>query len=395
MEGKVVIKLAPPELCTGCMACVQTCPDQSISVISDGQGHLYPQIKDQRCISCGKCQKVCPVLGRQAAVYPEKAFAVWSNKKEIRRASASGGAAAEFYLKALEEDFWICGAEYTDQFHVVHRLTKDKKYVLKFQQSKYVYSETNTIYAEVKDKLDNDEKVLFISLPCKIAGLLTYLHKTYKNLITVDIVCHGTPSHKILWEHVCYAQGDNNAVALKFREDNEFCFLLMGEETETIYKKIGRQDAYLAAFLEGIDYRSSCYECPFAKKERISDLTISDFWGLGRERPFEHPYTGAVSAVLVNSEKGRQFFESCQDRFFVEERPVTEAIRGNAQLNHPTLKHPKRIQYEEIYMEQGFEKAVRICLKKEVKADKRKLYKQSIRRNIRRFAGLFIKKYRG
>lgn len=56
----------------------------------------------------------------------------------------------------------------------------------------------------------------------------------------------------------------------------------------------------------------------YAKAERISDITICDYWGLGTEVPFEHPYTGSVSAVLINSDKGELFFDKCKGKLFVD-----------------------------------------------------------------------------
>jgi anaerobic sulfite reductase subunit C len=43
--------------CTGCEACVECCPDNSIRLDSDTE---RPEIDMDRCMSCGKCVKVCP-----------------------------------------------------------------------------------------------------------------------------------------------------------------------------------------------------------------------------------------------------------------------------------------------------------------------------------------------
>lgn len=375
------------------MACVRKCPKQCIHIYRDAKGNLYPEIDTKECVSCHECQRVCPVLQESVYKYPEKVYAVWSKDKNSRSASASGGAAAEFYQTAITAGFWICGVEYTEQFHVIHTLTKDERKIADFRQSKYVYSETNSVYRDVKEKLDNGESVLFISLPCKVAGLLHFLEKHYEKLITIDIVCHGVPSYDMLYQHVLQKQKRESSSQLKFRQDNEFKFMLLDGE-KTIYQKSGRQDTYLAAFLEGLNYRDSCYRCLYARPERISDITICDFWGIGAEIPFNHPYTGSISAVLINTEKGMHFSKNVEV-VFVEERPVNEAIKGNSQLNHPTPEHPKRKQFEQLCMERGFEKAVQICLKKEIREDKRQLNRTRIRQWIRKLVGLILERYRG
>lgn len=323
-----------------------------------------------------------------------QAYAAWSLNPECRKSSASGGAAAEFYIRALEQGYWICGAEYGSDLRVVHTLTRDASAVERFKQSKYVSSDVCAVYEQIRSRLEDGENVLMISLPCKIAGLLGYLGKRYDNLLTVDIVCHGTPSAKLLKDHIDYVAPGPGNYKLRFRQDNEFMFLLE-KENAPVYRKIGRTDTYLAAFLEGLSYRPSCYQCSYASPKRISDITICDFWGLGTEIPFDHPYTGAISAVLVNSENGRRFFEECRERLFTEERPVTEAIRGNAQLNAPTSPHPKRAEFEKLCTECGFEAAVSMLLGEEMNAAKKEIQRRLLRSRARKLAGLFLKRYRG
>ncbi len=382
--------------CTGCMACLQACPKQCIKTKKDNLGHIYPMLQNEQCINCNICKKVCPVLTKSNFDFQaiKKAYAVWSLNSKERKSSASGGVASEFYRYALKQNYYICGVQYQDNYYAEHRLSKDLKDISKYKQSKYVFSDSSNIYKRIKSLLDNDEKVLFISLPCKVAGLMGYLGKQYKNLITVDIVCHGTPSYQNLQEHIKTVTNGKYTDKLQFRMDNEFLFS-MNLGNKNIYSKIGRQDMYLAAFLEGINYRESCYQCSYAIDKRISDITICDFWGLGQEIPFEHPYSGAVSAVLINNEVGQKFFNDCCENFFVEERTVEEAVKGNAQLNYPTPEHKKRKQFEELYEQRGFEKAVYHCLKSEIKEDKKELSKRLVRHNLRRLAGIFIKRYRG
>ena len=386
--------LASKKSCTGCMACVQVCPKQAIEIGSDELGNTYPKIAEDQCIRCGQCQKHCPEQISLTAAMPRNAYACWSLDANNRKTSASGGAAAEFYAAALEDGYWICGAEYASNGAVVHTLSRDFESIPRYKQSKYVFSDTLGIYGRIKDLLNQGNKVLMISLPCKIAGLLAFLGKTYDNLLTVDIVCHGTPPAKMLQEHISHAAGVNDNFVIKFREDNLF-LLSVESQGRKLYQKIGREDHYLAAFLTGLNYRDSCYQCQYAKPERISDITICDFWGLGTEIPFEHPYTGSISAVLLNTEKGALFFGESHSRLFVEERPVSEAIRGNAQLNAPTPVHPYRDAFLEGCAERGFDTTVSELLKDEIKAARRDNRRSAYRKTLRKCAGIFIKRYRG
>lgn len=391
-----MISLADKQNCTGCMGCLQICPMKCITVREDDIGNLYPYIDRDSCIECGSCEKVCPEISinrKDCFKKPDQAYAVWSLNTNSRSASTSGGAAAEFYESALNQGYWICGVKYEEQYHVRHILTKERKDISAFRQSKYVYSETEDIYRQIKNLLQKKEKVLFISLPCKVAGLYSFLGgKREENLLTVDIVCHGTPSYAQLMEHIKKVATLNQG-KLTFRKNNEYIFEVT-DNNKTLYSKIGRQDNYLAAFLEGLNYRPSCYNCSYARPERISDITIGDFWGIGVEIPWNHPYTGSISAVLINTEKGKEFWNECSDSFFAEERSVEEAVKGNAQLNHPTTVHPKRAEFETLYKQKGFEEAVQICLQDEIKQDRKKQEKIQFRRKLRKIAGIVIPRYR-
>lgn len=377
------------------MACVQKCPRKCISVKENFLGHLYPNVDKQQCVQCGLCQKSCPEINPPFFRKSERAYAAWSLDPKSRKSSSSGGAAAELYSAALNSGVWISGVEFQDGFHVVHTLSDKHSSILRYKQSKYVYSELRNIYREIENLLKQGEQVLFISLPCKVAGLLSFLGKEYDGLTTVDIVCHGTPSYRNLEEHISSVSSGKRATKLKFRNDNEFLFELIDEAEMNVYEKIGRADAYLAAFLEGLDYRESCYHCSYARPERVSDLTICDFWGLGQEIPFEHPYTGSISAVLINTEKGNRLFKQGEANLFVEERPVEEVVKGNAQLNAPTPEHPKREEFEQVYMNRGFDEAVNVCLGDVMAAEEKRVKKQQVRKRLRRIAGVFFKRYRG
>lgn len=391
-----MISLADKQKCTGCMACLQVCPVKCISVREDDLGDLYPYIDRDTCIECGSCVKVCPEISikhKGSMKKADQAYAVWSLNRNSRSASTSGGVAAEFYESALNQGYWICGVRYEEEYHVRHFLTKDQKDISAFRQSKYVYSETENIYGQIKELLRKREKVLFISLPCKVAGLYSFLgDKLVENLLTVDIVCHGTPPYAQLKEHIKKVAILDHG-QLTFRKDNEYIFE-MTDNNEIVYSKTGRQDNYLAAFLEGLNYRPSCYNCSYARPERISDITIGDFWGLGSETPWNYPYTGSISAVLINTEKGRKFWDECRERFFSEERSVEEAVKGNAQLNHPTPAHPKRAEFERLYKQKGFEEAVQICLQDEIRRDRKEQNKVQFRRKLRKMVGIVMPRYR-
>lgn len=388
------MKLVEKNKCSGCMACLQACPNHCIKTVEDDQGNLYPEIDSSICIQCMKCSSVCPELNKNLLSFrtSKKAYAAWSLDKKRRLTSASGGIAAELYRFALDQDYWICGAEYQKDFHVIHTVTNNSYILSKFQQSKYVYSETINIFSEIREHLKNGEGVLFISLPCKVAGLKAFLGKDYKKLIVVDIVCHGTPPYRQMIEHISNVDRKHKATKISFRNNNDFIFKLTDNKS-ILYDKSAADDEYLLAFLNGLNYRESCYQCQYARPERIADLTICDFWGLGKETPFEHPYSGSISAVLVNTPKGEAILSRIQEALFMEERPVNEAIQGNTQLRQPSQIHPNRNIFLREYPRVGFEKAVQISLKDEIKELKKEQRKKKYKSFFRTVASFILPRY--
>ena len=59
--------------------------------------------------------------------------------------------------------------------------------------------------------------------------------------------------------------------------------------------------------------RKSCYQCRYTSLKRISDLTISDYWGIENQAP-EFEDSLGVSMILVNTEKGENLISALNGR---------------------------------------------------------------------------------
>ena len=219
------MKLCDHNQCTVCGACVNICPKQCISYKENIYGFLYPYIDSDLCISCGKCISVCHAINDITKNYPQNAYAVWSNDTEDRRTSTSGGAASVFYKQMLKIGGYCYGATYDNNLNVVIRGYRDER-IIEFKNSKYVHSDMVESYKEIESLLYNNERVIFIGLPCQVAALKTYIKNDYDNLITVDLICHGTPPNKYLAEHIEMINSKTNKKidTIRFRNDNEYFF---------------------------------------------------------------------------------------------------------------------------------------------------------------------------
>ena len=77
--------------CCGCGACASRCVTSCITMAPDEEGFNYPLVDTDKCIHCGLCERVCPLLHKPQ---PHEILAVigCKNKNEaVRFVSSSGG----------------------------------------------------------------------------------------------------------------------------------------------------------------------------------------------------------------------------------------------------------------------------------------------------------------
>lgn len=360
--------------CTGCTACKDVCPKQCITMQPDELDALHPIVDDSICINCGLCEKTCPNNRELSYKLPHKVWAAWSNDNDVRRTSASGGIACELYRYWIKNGGVATGVVY-DRDEGCHFILLEKESDIKtVQNSKYTFSETAGIYKVVKQKLQAGISVLFIGVPCQVAGLYGFLKKEYDNLITVDIICHGMPPATYLEQHIKNIEDKKKEYTcqLFFRDPKyytyTYTFTLKNNNGKEFYnKKVLTRDNYQLGYHRALIYRENCYSCNYAREERISDLTIGDFSGLGRFAPFEYDKHN-VSCILENTDKGSALLKKLNGALSMFERPACEAFEVEKQLKSPSVKHSKRSIFEKVYRKtRNYELASNIALKEEKK----------------------------
>ena len=372
-----MIKLADKESCTACGACAFVCAKNCITMIEDEHGSVYPSLDSTNCVECGRCQKTCPILSPLDVNTPQIAYSAWSSDEKERETSASGGIAAEIYKKAISEGCDIAGAVQQDDFRVVMQLSSDEKAILKFKNSKYVFSEAWHVYQEIKQSLKADKNVVFIGLPCQVAALRKIFRKNEK-ILFVEVVCHGTAPISYLKQHIEHIEHTKNekAIRMSFRDPDTytytFTFTLYNKDGKRFYAEVPRKtDTYQYAYHSTISYRENCYHCHFAREQRIADITLSDYKGLGRMAPCSYGETN-VSCILVNTEKGKKFIKEMiqEKRIYADERPVREPIEGDPQLRQPSLKGAARMDFERLIKVNDFETTMQIVMKRDKRRKK-------------------------
>ena len=293
-----MLTLSRKEDCVGCGACVQRCPKGCLALREDAEGFLYPEADASRCIDCGLCEKVCPVIHPGESRQPLMAYAAVNGDEAVRRSSSSGGVFTALALETIERGGVVFGAKFDGRWEVVHGWTDRAEGLAAFRGAKYAQSCIGNSYKDVESFLRQGREVLFSGTPCQVAGLRRFLRREYAGLLTVDVVCHGVPSPGV-WRD--YLRESREAhfphvaplplTALTFRDKStgwkQYSFTYMAQSSDGLSKVTERasRNAFMRGFLADLYLRPSCYACPAKRLSSGSDLTVGDYWGVGAVHP--------------------------------------------------------------------------------------------------------------
>ena len=345
------------EDCCGCSACANICPKGAITMEADGLGFLYPKIDEAKCIKCGLCKKVCSFnsnYDRSLNLNEPEVYAV--RHKDLKEIVTSRSGAVFIALSdwVLNKNGIIYGAGYTGHFRVVHKRAVTKIERDEFKGSKYVQSDLNTVFKQVKNDLENNQYVMFSGTPCQTAGLRAFLKLTGVNidkLFLIDIVCHGVPSPYFWRDYIDYIERKNKqkVIEVNFRDKTKFGWTAHKEsfKLEDTYTY-----TYTYTFYQHIMFRRSCGVCHFTNLKRPSDITIGDFWGWQKVNPEFNADDKGVSLILLNTEKGIKLFQLIKQEINFIKTDTEHCMQPN--LQHPSVIHPKRDEFEKDYIKYGF-----------------------------------------
>ena len=360
-----MIKLCEKEKCTACAACQNICPKGAISFVENKEGFVYPAIEEKICVRCGACQKVCPQFGENTRkeFANTECYVVWARNDLLREKSSSGGIFAATAKWILDNKGVVFGAAFDEGCYTVSHIMIDNIDELsRLQGSKYVQSDIGNSYKQCKTELQAGRKVLFSGTPCQIDGLHHFLKKQYANLFTIDILCHGVPSQKILLSYIedIEKRYKSKVDAFEFRDKNTYkgwensCHTRITFQSGKVITSDSEASLFWNSFLSNIYLRESCYQCAYAGKQRVGDITIGDFWGI-KDLPTEIKFKG-VSFVLVNTQNGKMLFDKAEVDF--EKRKISDAIGKNRTLQTSFPKGQNRELFFNTLWKSGFKKAV-------------------------------------
>ncbi|MFW5886990.1 MAG: Coenzyme F420 hydrogenase/dehydrogenase, beta subunit C-terminal domain, partial [Bacteroidota bacterium] len=242
-------KICSENECYGCSACFNICPVKCITMVSDSEGFLQPKIDSSRCIDCRKCISVCQVYENRfiAKQFEQKYYAVKADDA-IRKNSSSGGMFTVLSDYIFANGGFVVGVGYDEQFKVIHKIVDNAESCNNLRNSKYVQSDLTEIFQDIRTLLLKDKLVLFTGLPCQVEGLNLFLGKSFENLITVDLICHGAPSPAVFKSFIEYIQEKETRKLLDFKFRDKRSGWRGYNVTAIFKKKIIKKKLWLRSF---------------------------------------------------------------------------------------------------------------------------------------------------
>ena len=362
-----MITLASAKRCSGCTACKAICPKQAISMVADSEGFLRPQIDAEKCIQCHICERACPVLHPGNPDTNPTCYAAQTKDDTLRMASSSGGIFTELARLVLTEGGIVFGCVWEKPALIaIHAKAETEEELAAMRGSKYVQSDLRDTLKEAKIALQQGRKVLFSGTPCQIAGLNRFLGKPYDTLLTVEIICHGTPSPAVFekYKQELVRQFSALPVEISFKDKRISWYqpsfvVQFSNNKQFIIPSYGGPWGQL--LLNGLALRPSCHQCVAKDGCSQADITIGDFWGIQSILPKLSDAKGC-SVVFLHTQKSLNFWHKLST-IVRSNVAKSDAIAKNPSYYSSSSKSLKRSLFFKNFAAKRFDVYVQRCIR--------------------------------
>lgn len=273
-----------------------------------------------------------------------KAYSCINIDEKIRKESSSGGVYTLLAEKIISIGGVVFAAVYEEHLQVKHVRIDSFDGIKASRGAKYVFSEYADSLGEVYSSLKNGQIVMFVGTPCQCAAVLAKASEYRENLLCVDLVCHGAPAKKYWNEYLrSLSKRNGNLLDVNMRCKNtgwsryKYCW----EQTFNGGKKIielQEKNSYMIGFTKNYYLRQSCYTCKHKGYERLTDITLGDFWGVWDILP-EMDDNRGTSLILIHSDKGMSYLNQIKGNLKVVEITKDMAVKYNKSILEPSVKN--------------------------------------------------------
>ena len=346
--------------CTGCGSCSAVCPKRAISMQRNEKGFLTATVDENTCVQCGLCVKACHLMNSHSfSTTPLQVLAAKNTCKEDREQSSSGGIFLLLAQETLKLGGVVYGAAFDENNTVKHIRAESLEKVRSCCQSKYVQSDAIDALEQALQDVKAGRLVLFTGTPCQIAALRSAMdtqHIDAKNTLLVDFVCHGTPSPEVFQNYLTMiGEKYKGAVEKFYFRDKAQGWRGNGYKAVFRNGKTIVNGFYLRGFnkLFPLSTNEACFECPYSCPQRVSDITLGDFWGIEKTcfSGFEDKL--GISMLIINTEKGKEQLHALEDHI-----ESIQATIDDCRMNFPLFSHPSKPKsydsFWNMYLKEGY-----------------------------------------
>ena len=345
--------------CCGCSACEQICGTNAIIMQADKEMFLYPIVNETKCVDCGLCIKVCPVINPCTTDAPYlKTYAGYSSDERIIQYTTSGGFVTTLSHWVIDKGGIVYGVCFNKDFsHTYYSVARHHEQLRAFASSKYIQTDKQNIFQNIKSDLIKGESILFVGCPCDVAALKRFLRKEYDHLLTCELVCMGVTSPKIAIDYKAWTEKKNHSklVGLNMRSKAKGWFVPHLEER---FENGKTKNSTLFGTYLGYGFqvfnRPSCFCCQYRDTRGVGDIRVGDFWGIKDTDEFWNPK--GVSSIFVRTVKGHEAVLQLKDYSFkVFETDYMLATRSNmsSYMNKPAKFQAFRDKFAHVYIDEG------------------------------------------
>jgi len=379
------------ENCIGCQACVDKCPVSAISFSYDLWGEGHAEVNDEKCINCGLCSKICPNLNFK--LNSEQVIVVAAVSNLHASCGSSGGIFYELAKSFINSGGVVYGAAFGDKLKLLHKKACEIDQLKPLCKSKYIHSDMSGIYIDIENQLKNGMDVMFVGTPCQVSAVKNLYGEKYRaQLLLVDFLCHGAGTQKVFDICVKNYEKKHKAIITDFmfrsksrKSDHSFTCILKKRNHIKKVSGYSFEFPYYNSFLTYSIFGDACYHCNYAKRQRVGDITLGDFWGIQKYRSDLNDQKGC-SMLSVNNEYGKSWINNIRENCKMFDMPLSCAADNNESFNKPVDYPERKVYLRTILLSKGEEALVDELRCKNVFEKKLRLgFPKSIKRIIKAF----------
>ena len=170
-------------------------------------------------------------------------------------------------------------------------------------------------------------------------------------MLTIEVICEGVPSPLFVKSFTSFLEEKYNKkidhIDYRYKDGMKWDFEVMRIcFSDGSSKKIDRWfNPYRNIWIKHLMSRPSCYNCVFAKKQRVADITLGDLWGVHLYCQDLYNKNKGASLIVANTTKGNNVVSKLSELMVIRELDLNEAIKYQSPMRKTIDSNPDRDKF--------------------------------------------------